>query len=161
MLAVLMLLLLAGGMNGSFAIPLKRVRSWKWENTWLVWSFLTMIVIPLAVAAVTVPNLKAVYSTAGAVPLARIAIYGMLWGASAVLFGLGTTRVGLALGFGIILGTSSSLGAIMPFVLTANAWGLATGEWRGAGGRTAAWAVAGNLLLVAGISVIASAGRAS
>lgn len=333
MLAALMLLLLAGGMNGSFATPMKRVRGWEWENTWLIWSFLGMIVIPLAVAAVTVPDLRAVYSAVGPLPFATIAVYGMLWGASAVLFGLGITRVGIALGFGIILGTSSSLGAIVPFVrlhrdrlfttaglltlagvgvilagvvacaragllreaartqergegsftvgllicvlsgigsafmslalneatpisraaealgtpasrslnavwpvllgggfavnaaycafrlirrstlarfhdataanlalvlvmaalwsgsnfvygagaralgplgfvlgwpvfmaaivLTANAWGLVTGEWRGAGGRTAAWAVAGSLLLVAGISVIASAGRAS
>jgi len=46
-------------------------------------------------------------------------------------------------------------------VLTANAWGLLTGEWRGAGWRAAAWAAAGSLLLVAGISVIASAGSRS
>lgn len=116
MLAALMLVLLAGGMNGSFATPMKRVRGWEWENTWLAWSFLAMIVIPLAVAAVTVPNLKAVYSAAGPVPLTRTAVYGMVWGASAVLFGLGITRVGLALGFGIILGTSASLGAVLPFV---------------------------------------------
>jgi len=114
--AALMLVLLAGGMNGSFATPMKRVRGWEWENTWLAWSFLAMIMIPLAVAAVTVPNLKAVYSAAGPVPLTRTAVYGMVWGASAVLFGLGITRVGLALGFGIILGTSASLGAVLPFV---------------------------------------------
>jgi L-rhamnose-H+ transport protein len=116
MLAALILVLLAGGMNGSFAAPMKRVRGWEWEHTWLVWSFLAMIVFPLAFAAVTVPNLKAVYGAAGPVPLTRTAVYGMVWGASAVLFGLGISRVGLALGFGIILGTGSSLGAIVPFV---------------------------------------------
>jgi L-rhamnose-H+ transport protein len=39
-----------------------------------------------------------------------------VWGVSAVLFGLGISRVGLALGFGIILGVSSSLGAIVPLL---------------------------------------------
>ena len=116
MFVALMLLLLAGGMNGSFATPMKRIRGWEWENTWLAWSFLSMIIIPLAAAEATIPNLKAVYSTAGLEPLARTAIYGMLWGASSVLFGLGITRVGLALGFGIILGTASSLGAIVPLI---------------------------------------------
>jgi L-rhamnose-H+ transport protein len=116
MLAALLLVLLAGGMNGSFATPMKRVRGWEWENTWLVWSFLAMILIPLAVAATTIPNLRAVYNAAGPESLARTAIYGMLWGASAVLFGLGIMRVGLALGFGIILGIGSSLGAIVPLV---------------------------------------------
>ena len=116
MLAALMLVLLAGGMNGSFATPMKRVHGWEWENTWLVWSFLGMILIPLAAATATIPHLTAVYTVAGTGALARTAFYGMLWGASAVLFGLGITRVGLALGFGIILGTGSSLGAIVPFL---------------------------------------------
>jgi hypothetical protein len=46
-------------------------------------------------------------------------------------------------------------------VLTANAWGILTGEWRSAGRRTMTWAVAGFLLLVAGIWIIASAGNVS
>jgi L-rhamnose-H+ transport protein len=116
MLRALMVILLAGGMNGSFAAPMKRVRGWEWEHTWLIWSFLGMVAIPLIVASATVPKLDAVYRTAELQSLTSTALYGMLWGASAVLFGLGITRVGLALGFGIILGTSSSLGAILPFL---------------------------------------------
>lgn len=116
MLSALMLILLAGAMNGSFATPMKRVRGWEWEHTWLAWSFVSMIVIPLVVAVFTIPRLRTVYHMAGSQPLLRTAFYGMLWGASAVLFGLGVTRVGLALGFGIILGTASSLGAIIPFL---------------------------------------------
>lgn len=116
MIAALMLILLAGGMNGSFAAPMKRVRGWEWEHTWFTWSLLGMIVIPLTVAALTIPNLQAVYRAAGSSAIIHTALYGILWGASAVLFGLGVTRVGLALGFGIILGTASSLGAVVPFV---------------------------------------------
>jgi L-rhamnose-H+ transport protein len=116
MLSGLMLILLAGAMNGSFATPMKRVRGWEWEHTWLAWSFVSMTVIPLAVAALTIPGLSTVYHMAGTRPLLWTAFYGMLWGASAVLFGLGITRVGLALGFGIILGTASSLGAVVPFL---------------------------------------------
>lgn len=32
MIAALLLVLLAGGMNGSFATPMKRVRGWHWET---------------------------------------------------------------------------------------------------------------------------------
>jgi hypothetical protein len=35
MFAALMLILLAGRMNGSFAMPMKRVRGSDWEHTWL------------------------------------------------------------------------------------------------------------------------------
>jgi L-rhamnose-H+ transport protein len=117
MLMALMLVLLAGGMNGSFAVPMKRVRGWQWEHTWLAWSFLGMLVIPLVVAVATVPDLGAIYRAAGPRPLATTALYGMIWGAGTVLFGLGITRVGLALSFGIVLGTSSSLGTIIPLVM--------------------------------------------
>lgn len=116
MLRALVLVLLAGGMNGSFATPMKRVRGWEWEHTWLVWSFLGMIVIPFAVALATVPDLSVVYRAAGPAPLARTAFYGILWGAGAVLFGLGIIRVGIALGFGIILGTASLFGAVIPLI---------------------------------------------
>lgn len=117
MLRSLSLILLAGAMNGSFATPMKRVRGWEWEHIWLVWSFLGMVVIPWAVAVATVPALHAVYRLAGTGPLLRTAIYGLGWGAGAVLFGLGIVRIGLALGFAIILGTASSLGAVVPLVM--------------------------------------------
>jgi L-rhamnose-H+ transport protein len=116
MFAALMLILLAGGMNGSFAMPMKRVRGWDWEHTWLAWSFLGMVVLPLAVAAATVPDLGAVYRTTGLQPLVYTALYGMIWGVGTALFGVGIARVGLALSFGIVLGTSSSLGTIIPLV---------------------------------------------
>jgi len=117
MFATLMLLLLAGGMNGSFTLPMKYVRGWQWEHTWLVWSLLGMLLLPLAVGFSTIPNLTLVYHAAGFHSLMRTIIYGMLWGIGAILFGLGITRVGLAVGFGIILGTSSLIGTVVPLVL--------------------------------------------
>lgn len=33
MLAALSVVLMAGGMNGSVAAPMKRVRDWQWEHT--------------------------------------------------------------------------------------------------------------------------------
>lgn len=78
-----------------------------------------------------------------------------LWSGSNFQLRSRRTRHGLA---GLVLGWPIFMAAI---VLTANVWGVLTGEWRGAGRRYLAWAVAGNLLLVAGISLIASAGSKS
>jgi L-rhamnose-H+ transport protein len=117
MFAALMLVLLAGAMNGSFATPMKRVRGWDWEHTWFAWSVLGMIFIPWAVAALTIPRLSDVYQASGFSPLAYTAIFGMIWGAGTVLFGMGVIRIGVALGFGIILGTSCALGTLIPLLL--------------------------------------------
>jgi len=116
MVGALSLVLLAGVMNGSFAAPMKRIRGWQWEHTWLVWSFLGMVVIPSIVGVATVPDLVSVYKIAGPSVLIHTAFDGMLWGVGTVLFGLGISRVGLALGFAIIIGTSSSLGVLVPLV---------------------------------------------
>lgn len=117
MLFPFILVLAAGAMNGSFAIPMKFVRGWEWEHIWLIWSFLAMLVIPLAIAAGTIPHLGAVYAMAGAEALAITAFYGMIWGAGTVLFGIGVARVGVALTFGIVLGTSACFGTVMPLLL--------------------------------------------
>lgn len=125
-IAALMIVVLAGGMNGSFAVPMNRVRGWQWEHTWLIWSILGMLVIPASVTIATVPHLGAVYRAAGPVAIASTALYGMLWGAGTVLFGLGISRIGISLSFGIILGTSSAIGTLIPlFILRHGAFGRA------------------------------------
>lgn len=116
-LLALMLVLLAGGMNGSFAVPMKYTHGWRWEHTWLVWAMLGMLVIPLVVAGFTVPHLWEIYLGAGIRPVELTALYGMIWGAGTILFGIGITRIGIALGFGITLGISCSVGTIVPLVL--------------------------------------------
>lgn len=116
-LAALVIVILAGSMNGSFAAPMSRIRGWQWEHTWLLWSILAMFVLPSSVCLATVPHLGSVYRIAGASAIWGTAFYGMLWGAGTVLLGLGISRVGIALSFGIILGTSSAVGTFVPLLV--------------------------------------------
>jgi L-rhamnose-H+ transport protein len=132
-----MLVLLAGGMNGSFAAPMKRVRGWQWEHIWLVWSVLAMFIFPFVIALETVPALGAVYRSAGLQTLALTAFYGMIWGGGTVLLGLGIHRVGLALSFGIVLGTSSAIGTVVPLLL-----------------HRGSLSTSGSLLLLTGVGII-------
>jgi L-rhamnose-H+ transport protein len=149
MVLALMLVLLAGAMNGSFAVPMKRLRGWQWEHIWLVWSVLAMFIFPLVIALATVPALEAVYHTAGLQTLALTAFYGMIWGGGTVLLGLGIHRIGLALSFGIVLGTSSAIGTVVPLFLLHSS-PLFTSE--------SLFLLAGVEIIVAGVVVSARAG---
>ena len=60
-----LLFIVAGGLNSSFALPLKKTSKWAWENTWLVYSVVGMIVLNWAIAYWTVPHLGTVYAQAG------------------------------------------------------------------------------------------------
>lgn len=111
-----LLLVLAGVMNGSFTLPMKRMPRWNWENIWLVWSVAALIVMPLVSAVICVPHL---FSGLREVPLSTllpVALFGLGWGIAQVLFGLSVAAIGMALTFSLVLGISAALGAVIPFL---------------------------------------------
>jgi len=109
--------LVGGLLNGSFVAPMKRMRGWQWENSWLVYSLLCCIVIPWIVAFGTVPHLTAVLAQAPGTALAKVLLFGFGWGVGSVLFGLGVNHLGLAVGYGIILGLIAPIGTFLPLVV--------------------------------------------
>lgn len=113
------LLAVFGGMiHGSFALPMKGLQKhWAWENIWLVYSLMAMICLPPLIAFGTVPSLGAVYSGTSLTLLLLVAVFGAGWGIGSTLFGLGISRIGMALGFAIILGMTSCLGALIPMMV--------------------------------------------
>jgi L-rhamnose-H+ transport protein len=116
-LAVL-LTVLGGVLQGSFALPMKRMTSrWKWENTWLIYSFIGLIVFPSALAFWAIPSLGDVFGTVPISAVALVALFGFGWGLGSTLFGLGISRIGMALGFAIILGLTSSFGSLLPLLI--------------------------------------------
>jgi L-rhamnose-H+ transport protein len=113
----IILVLVGGIVNGSFAAPMKRLSAWRWENIWLVYAFTGLVIFPWVIALATVPHLAGVYQQASASVLARVSLFGFAWGIGSVLFGLGIARVGLALGFAVILGITSSFGSLLPLAI--------------------------------------------
>lgn len=109
--------LISGVLNGSFATPMKRMVKWEWENTWLMWAVWALIIVPFAIAAVTVPELLSVYRKTDSVVLIRTFLFGAGWGCGAVTFGLGLYMVGLSLGFSIIIGITAVTGALVPMLV--------------------------------------------
>ena len=106
-----------GLLHGSFALPMKRMSNWKWENIWLVYSVVGLIVFPLLLALATVPSLAQAFADTPASTLLLIVLCGMGWGAGSTLFGLGIARVGMALAFAVILGITSSVGSLLPLLI--------------------------------------------
>jgi L-rhamnose-H+ transport protein len=113
----LMLVIVGGMLNGSFAAPMKRLTLWRWENIWLVYAVSGLLIVPWIIALATVPHLGGVFQQASGAVLAKIALFGFAWGIGAVLFGQGIARVGLALGFSVILGISSTFGSLLPLLI--------------------------------------------
>jgi L-rhamnose-H+ transport protein len=115
--AGLLLVVLAGMLNGSFAAPMKRMSDWRWENSWLTFAISGLVVIPWMIAFATVPQLSSVYTGVPTSADVKVLLFGILWGVGATLFGLGINRVGLALGFALILGITASFGSLLPMAI--------------------------------------------
>jgi L-rhamnose-H+ transport protein len=113
----LAVVIVAGILNGSFAAPMKRMLAWRWENIWLLFALSGLLIFPWIVNFATVPNVPQVYSGASSSTLIKVVLFGLLWGAGATLFGLGISRVGMALGFALILGITASFGSLLPLVI--------------------------------------------
>jgi L-rhamnose-H+ transport protein len=113
----LAVVVLAGILQGSFAAPMKRMSAWRWENSWLLFALSGLIIFPWIINFATVPNVLGVYSGVSTSTLIKVVLFGLLWGAGATLFGLGISRVGLALGFALILGITASFGSLIPMAI--------------------------------------------
>ena len=109
--------LIGGVLNGSFVAPMKKMPEWKWENSWLVYSVSGLLVIPWIAALATVPGLGAVLGGASSGALWSVLLFGFGWGVGSVLFGLGVARMGLAVGYGLILGLIAPIGTFLPLVV--------------------------------------------
>jgi L-rhamnose-H+ transport protein len=113
----LVFVLFAGMLNGSFAAPMKHMSGWQWENSWLLFALSGLIIFPWIINFASVPHVVDVYSLASPVTLIKVVLFGVLWGAGATLFGLGISRVGMALGFALILGITASCGSLIPMAI--------------------------------------------
>ncbi len=112
-----LLVILAGVLNGSFALPMKRTTKWEWENTWLVYSIVGMMVVNWGVAFETVPQLGEVYARAGLAAIGMVFVFGCIWGIANMLFGIGIHLIGIGLSFPICIGLSAALGALIPMAM--------------------------------------------
>jgi L-rhamnose-H+ transport protein len=103
-------------LQGSWAVPMGFTKKWQWENTWLIYSLLSMIAFNLIIGSFLVPNLFRIYSSAFPLVLPIIG-FGIVWGSGVVLFGLGIAAVGLALSYALMYGALLAFGAIVPMLV--------------------------------------------
>ncbi len=146
----LALTMAAGLMSGNCMLPAKFVRRWQWENTWLIFTLVSLVVAPAILTFATVKDLTGLYSSLSLQQVALPFLFGFGWGIAQVLFGLSITRLGLALGYAIIIGLGAVLGTLVP-ILFERPQVLVTGR--------GALILAGVAVMLCGIVVAGKAGR--
>jgi L-rhamnose-H+ transport protein len=108
------LIIFAGLMAGNCMLPLKFNRKWHWENTWLIFSLVSLVVLPWTLALILVNHLFQTYSSLAAAQFVTPILFGFGWGIAQVLFGISIQRLGLALAYAIVVGLGTLLGTLVP-----------------------------------------------
>lgn len=131
-------------------LPMKFTRDWAWENTWLVFATTAYLVWPWTLALTTIPHLGEVYASTSARSLLLVTLFGVGWGLGTLTFGLGVDKLGLALGFTVIIGLTAAIGSLIPLVvLSPEKLGQPQGLWT----------IAALVLVLIGIAICSWAGK--
>jgi L-rhamnose-H+ transport protein len=111
------LVVVGGIMQGTYFLGLKYVSPWKWENIWALYSVLSLILLPGALALATVPRLSEMLGRTPASAVWMIFLYGAGWGIGSVLAGLGVDKMGMAMGVAVLIGVTAAIGTFVPLVV--------------------------------------------
>lgn len=113
-----LLFVLGGGIfQGSFVLPMTLTKKWEWEHTWAAFSLLGMWILNWVITLLLIPNILSIYQAVPGKDIIVLALFGCGWGIGAILFGMGMDKLGMALGYPIIMGLIASLGALIPLVV--------------------------------------------
>jgi len=114
---------LGGLASGSFYVPYKGVKKWAWEVYWLVGGIFSWIICPMFFAwLITKDNnafavLARMFKEQGIAPFIWPYVFGMMWGAGGLTFGLTMRYLGMSLGMGVALGYCTVFGTLLPPIL--------------------------------------------
>lgn len=145
---------LGGLASASFYVPYKGVRRWSWEIFWLTGGVFSWVLGPWFFAALQTRDLIGVLSAAPPMTLFWCWFFGALWGFGGLTFGLTMRYLGLSLGMAIALGLTTAFGTLVPPIFAGEfADKLLTST-------SGLIVLAGIVVTLAGIAVVALAGRA-
>ena len=116
LLGLLIIAIGSFGQSSSY-VPIKKIKSWEWENFWLVQGIFAWLVFPLLGALLAVPEGGSLFTLLSSGGALMSIIYGVLWGVGGLTFGLSMRYLGVALGQSISLGTCSAFGTLFPALM--------------------------------------------
>ena len=109
---------LSGVANGLFAVPMKLIPRWKWENIWIVFILTACVVMPPVVVGLSPGELVRVIPLLPRTAVTAALSFGFAWGFGAILFGLSVDRLGVSLANSLVIGISSAAGSVVPLLLS-------------------------------------------
>ncbi len=108
---------LAGMMNGSFALPTKYNKHWNFENIWFGFALFGFVLIPWITILLLDPKVMHIYHLIQPYTLIFLIVGGAFFGVGQICFALCLEIIGFGLGFVINIGLGTGLGFLLPLLI--------------------------------------------
>ncbi|WP_263383793.1 L-rhamnose/proton symporter RhaT [Granulicella arctica] len=108
------LTMVAGIMAGNCMLPMKFARRWRFEHMWLVFSIVSLLILPWGLALTNVHDLLKVYRILPLGVMVGPVLFGVGWGIAQILFGISVRRLGMGVGYATIVGLGAVFGTLVP-----------------------------------------------
>jgi L-rhamnose-H+ transport protein len=132
--------------------PEKKVSGWSWQSYWLAQAFICWLLLPILVAALTIPELATVLQKAPASAMLTCFLLGAAYGIGGTAFGIAIRYVGFSLTYAFAVGISCVLGTLLPPLVHGTLANVLQGNGSG-------FLIGGVVLGAIGIVVCGLAGR--
>ena len=109
--------LMAAIMLGFYALPSKYMKHFSVDNIWGGFWLLAMFVVPVIATNLLVKNLGDTYAQVSTGVMASVVLLSILWGVGNLLWGISISKIGMALGFSLLIGITTLVGSILPFLM--------------------------------------------
>lgn len=136
----------------SFYAPIEKVKKWSWETTWAVAGIFSWILLPISVSLILLPHFGAFYASIDSGILAKVFLFGCMWGIGNVNYGLTMRYLGMSLGIGVAIGVTLVVGTLVPPLLHGQFMLLFTT-------RSGLFTLGGILTALLGIAIVSFAGH--
>jgi L-rhamnose-H+ transport protein len=143
-----LIILLASFFLGTFGLGMKYNKPLAWEAFWGIHAISGMVIIPTVIALIVVPNLWQSIALAPSDAIYKGVLFGFIWGIGGVLFGLSVKYVGVSLTYGVVMGTTGAIGALVPLFQMSDFASKASFQF----------ILAGVAVMLVGVTIVAMAG---
>ena len=113
-LSGILLIALGAFSSGSFAVPFGKIKGWKWESYWMVFSLGAYILFPVTACLVFSPDFIRIIQSTPSETVLAVFLLGAVYGIGNLSFGLALRYLGLSLGYSLSLGLMLAIGTLIP-----------------------------------------------
>lgn len=109
--------LFAAVLLGFYAFPSKYIKDYGLENTWGSFWLFAMFIVPVLASLLLVNGLGDTYRQVPNSVFVSVFFLSVLWGIGNLLWGISISKIGMALGFSLLIGVGTLVGSMLPFFM--------------------------------------------